>query len=108
MNSPQFKKRRPANTAVGDYPPSLVRSYFELELSMQPGSCKAGLLRKLNDICETKHLTGQMYNWLNLKHEPERSVRIYMLHCVLAHVLASEGFDVSDTRKIDRIASKII
>lgn len=108
MSLTKFPRRRQINPAVGNYPPSLVRSWLESDLSI-PGRTKADALRDLNGELGTSYQQGRLYEWLLGKREPDRDTRNYMLRCCISSVLYRHGvtpLSLSDGQ-LDRIAGEL-
>lgn len=89
MTRPQFAKRRQLSPAVGNYPPSITRSW--LEMMVARGHSKASAMRDLNEACHSTHRQSRLYEWLQGKQQPPRVARIYMLSYCLSHVLHLHG-----------------
>ena len=103
MTRPQFKKR--LNPAVGNYPPSLVRSW--LWTYALADKSKAEALRDLNQATGKKYSQGKLYDWLTLKREPERETRIYMLRVTLPNLLARHHNLKPQGRQLEVMAEEL-
>lgn len=88
-------------------PPSLVRSWLEMELLI-PGRTRANALEDLNEEFSTGYTHSRLNEWLRGDREPERAVRNYMLRSVIQRVLAqnSAGVTLTDAQ-LDRIADHL-
>jgi len=71
-----------AREDLSKYPPSLTRSWLEIEIKTR-GSNKQAIIRALNSATGASTGKGRLYEWLTCTHYPEGKIREQMLRVVL-------------------------